>query len=70
MDGLEIVLPLPDDHAELLDFTGRHERERSPQRHPLDDGLWLREGRGGRPGLDAATLVSPARRASRPPTAG
>ena len=55
--GLEIVLPLADDHVELLDFTGRHERERSPQRHGVDDGLWLREGFGGRPGLDAATLV-------------
>ncbi len=57
VQGLEIVLPLGDDHVELLDFTGRHERERSPQRHPVADGLWLREGFGGRPGLDAATLV-------------
>ncbi|MBF4764292.1 alpha-galactosidase [Nocardioides islandensis] len=57
VDGLEVVLPLPDDHVELLDLTGRHERERTPQRHPLVDGLWLREGRGGRPGLDAATYV-------------
>ena len=57
VQGLEIVLPLADDHVELLDFTGRHERERSPQRHGVDDGLWLREGLGGRPGLDAATLV-------------
>ena len=23
----------------------------------VTDGLWLREGRGGRPGLDAATMV-------------
>ncbi len=57
VEGLEIVLPLPDDHVEVLDLTGRHERERTPQRHELTDGLWLREGRGGRPGLDAATLV-------------
>jgi alpha-galactosidase len=55
--GLEIVMPLADDHVELLDFTGRHERERSPQRHSVVDGLWLREGLGGRPGLDAATMV-------------
>ena len=55
--GLEVVLPLADDHVELLDFTGRHERERSPQRHTVDDGLWLREGLGGRPGLDAATMA-------------
>ncbi len=57
VQGLEVVLPLPDDHDELLDFTGRHERERSPQRHWVVDGLWLREGLTGRPGLDAATMV-------------
>jgi len=57
LDGLEVSVPLPDDHVELLDFTGRHEGERSPQRHPLADGLWLRESRGGRPGLEAATLL-------------
>jgi alpha-galactosidase len=57
LDGLEVVLPLPDHLTEVLDFTGRHERERSPQRHELADGLWLREARGGRPGLDAATML-------------
>jgi alpha-galactosidase len=57
VEGLEVVLPLPDDHVEVLDLTGRHERERTPQRHAITDGLWLREGRGGRTGLDAPTLV-------------
>ena len=57
VDGLEVVLPVEDHLVEALDFTGRHERERSPQRHVVTDGLWLREGRGGRPGLDAATMV-------------
>ena len=57
VDGLEVVLPVDDRLVEALDFTGRHERERSPQRHRVTDGLWLREGRGGRPGLDAATMV-------------
>lgn len=55
--ALDMVLPAPDDHVELLDFTGRHEGERSPQRHPVTDGLWLREGREGRPGLGGATLA-------------
>lgn len=55
--GLEVVLPLADNHVEALDFTGRHERERTPQRHSVTDGLWLRESRGGRPGLGAATMV-------------
>jgi alpha-galactosidase len=57
LEGLEVVLPAADDHSELLDFTGRHERERTPQRHAVTDGLWLRESREGRPGLGAATMV-------------
>jgi alpha-galactosidase len=57
VEGLEVVLPVADNLTEVLDFTGRHERERSPQRHPITDGLWLRESRGGRPGLGAATMV-------------
>jgi alpha-galactosidase len=57
VDGLEVSVPLPDDHVELLDFTGRHEGERTPQRHVVADGAWLRESRGGRPGLDAATVL-------------
>lgn len=57
LDGLDVVLPMPDDVTELLDFTGRHEGERLPQRHTVTDGLWLREGREGRPGLGGATLT-------------
>ncbi|RYU14204.1 alpha-galactosidase [Nocardioides iriomotensis] len=57
VDGLEVALPVADHLVEVLDFTGRHERERSPQRHRVTDGLWLRESRGGRPGLAAATMV-------------
>ncbi len=57
VDGLEVVLPVADHLTETLDFTGRHERERTPQRRPVTDGLWLREGRGGRPGLDGAGLL-------------
>jgi alpha-galactosidase len=54
--GLEVVLPVGEHLTEVLDFTGRHERERTPQRHEVTDGLWLRESRGGRPGLAAATM--------------
>jgi len=57
LEGLELVLPVADHLTEILDLTGRHERERTPQRRPVTDGLWLREGRDGRPGLDAASLV-------------
>ncbi|HEY2297345.1 MAG TPA: alpha-galactosidase [Jatrophihabitans sp.] len=58
LDGLDVTVPIPDRCIELLDFTGRHERERTPQRHRLDDGLWLRETRRGRTGLEAATLLA------------
>jgi alpha-galactosidase len=57
LTGLDVVLPASDDLVELLDFTGRHEGERTPQRHEVTDGLWLREGREGRPGLGGATLA-------------
>ncbi|WP_338101057.1 alpha-galactosidase [Nakamurella flava] len=57
VEGLDVVVPCPDDHVESLDFTGRHERERTPQRRAITDGLWVREGRQGRPGLDAAGLL-------------
>ena len=57
LEGVEAVLPVDDRFTEVLDYTGRHERERSPQRHALTDGLWLRESRFGRPGLGAATMV-------------
>ncbi len=57
VDGLEVVLPVADQLVEALDFTGRHEHERAPQRHQVTDGLWLREARTGRPGLGAATMV-------------
>ena len=69
LDGLEVVLPVPDHLTEVLDFTGRHERERTPQRRDVTDGLWLREARGGRPGLDAATMCVIGHPAS-PPTEG
>ncbi|MEO6703825.1 MAG: glycoside hydrolase family 36 N-terminal domain-containing protein, partial [Jatrophihabitantaceae bacterium] len=58
LHGLDVMVPVPDRVAEILDLTGRWGRERSPQRHPVRDGLWLREGRTGRPGPDAPTLLS------------
>ena len=57
VEGLEVVLPADDRYSEILDHTGRHERERTPQRRALTDGLWLRESRYGRPGLGAATMA-------------
>ena len=57
VDHLDVVVPLPDRVTEALDFTGRWARERSPQRHQITDGLWLRENRRGKTGFDAATVL-------------
>ncbi len=35
VDGLLLALPVPTEATELLDLTGRHLRERSPQRRPF-----------------------------------
>jgi alpha-galactosidase len=57
LDGVLLALPVPAQATELLDFTGRHLRERSPQRSPLAFGTHLRENRRGRTGFDAATVL-------------
>jgi alpha-galactosidase len=57
VDALELVLPVPGIAGELLDLTGRWAAERAPQRHPFEIGQWLRESRGGKPGLDAPTVL-------------
>jgi alpha-galactosidase len=58
VDGLDVMVPVPDRAAEVLDLTGRWGRERIPQRHPIRDGMFLREGRTGKPGPDSATVLS------------
>jgi len=57
VDALEVAFAVPERVAELLDSTGGHLHERTPQRHPVADGLWLRENRRGKTGLDAATVL-------------
>ncbi|MBM9509909.1 alpha-galactosidase [Actinacidiphila acididurans] len=52
------LLPLPRRAAEILDFTGKWSRERSPQRRPLGFGTYSREVRRGKPGLDSPYLVT------------
>ncbi|MBF5082414.1 alpha-galactosidase [Quadrisphaera sp. INWT6] len=54
LEGLEVVVPLPDEAVEVLDHTGGWLHERVPQRAPVRDGLWLRENRTGKTGHDAA----------------
>lgn len=57
VDGLAATLPLPDQARELLDLTGRWCRERDPQRHPLEMGAWVRDGRRGRTGHDTPLVL-------------
>ena len=55
--AVRTVLPVPAYAEELLDLTGRWCRERVPQRHPWQQGTWLRQGRHGRTGHDATLLM-------------
>lgn len=57
VDGLLLTLPVPGRATELLDFTGRHLRERSPQRTAFTHGVRLRENRRGRTGYDTAHVL-------------
>lgn len=57
LDDLTLTLPVPLEASELLDFTGRHNRERVPQRSPMRQGLHLRENRRGRTGADSAFVL-------------
>jgi alpha-galactosidase len=58
LDALLLTLPVPPAATELLDFTGHHLRERTPQRTPFTQGLRVRENRTGRTGYDAAFLLA------------
>lgn len=53
---LGLALPVPAQATEILDLTGRHLRERAPQRHAFTLGTHLRENRRGRTGSDATLL--------------
>jgi alpha-galactosidase len=57
LPNLDVLLPIPAEASELLDFTGLWSHERSPQRAPLRHGIWSRESRHGRPGHDDAFLM-------------
>jgi alpha-galactosidase len=52
-----LAFPVPQDAREILDLAGRWGKERTPQRRPLGVGMHLREGRKGRTGPEAATVL-------------
>ena len=57
VEALNLALPVPPVATEVLDLAGRWAAERSPQRRPFVVGTHLREGRHGRSGADAATVM-------------
>lgn len=61
LHGLELNLPVPTEADELLDLTGRHLRERAPQRAPFTHGTHLRESRGAR-AHDGALVMAAGRK--------
>ncbi|WP_329060271.1 alpha-galactosidase [Streptomyces sp. NBC_01429] len=56
--GVTTLLPLPGRADEVLDFTGKWCRERSPQRGRLGFGAHVRETRRGRSGQDSPYLLT------------
>ena len=56
--ALAATFPVPAQATEIMDTTGRHLRERSPQRRAFTVGTHLRESRKGRPGADATLLLA------------
>ena len=58
LTSLATTFPLPATATEILDSSGRHLRERTPQRHAFTIGRHERESRTGRPGADATLLLS------------
>lgn len=57
VDGLALSFPVPPEATELLDFAGRHNLERVPQRTPFGTGAHVRENRKGRTGADSAYVL-------------
>lgn len=61
VQALQLTFPLPWDATEILDTTGHHLRERTPQRRELTFGSHVRESRRGRTGADATVLLAAGR---------
>lgn len=57
LSSLTALLPVPERAVDVVDFTGKWSRERSPQRQRINQGTRLRESRRGRPSLDSPYLM-------------
>jgi alpha-galactosidase len=60
LDSLSLALPVPTRAGRLFDLAGRWAKERVPQWSDFTVGSHVREGRHGRTGADAATLLAAA----------
>ena len=58
LEQLVATFPVPHTARQLLDTTGRHLRERSPQRHEFTTGRHVRDSRRGRPGADSTLFLA------------
>ena len=57
LDDLVLALPVPPVAREIFDLAGRWGKERTPQRRDLTVGAHVRQGRKGRTGPEAATVL-------------
>lgn len=57
VDEVVLSFPVPAEATEILDFAGRHNFERVPQRGPFRTGAHVRENRKGRTGADSAYVL-------------
>lgn len=57
IEDAHLTFPLGPQMTEILDPTGHHLRERSPQRHNLTFGTYQRTSRAGRPSADSPLLM-------------
>jgi len=57
VDGLQVALPVPSRAQTIFDMAGRWAKERVLQQRAFTVGAHVREGRHGRTGADAATLL-------------
>jgi hypothetical protein len=58
LDGALALLPLPRRATEILDFTGKRSRERSPQRRLLHPGAHVCDARRAKPGVESPYLLT------------
>ncbi|MDQ1204676.1 alpha-galactosidase [Microbacterium sp. SORGH_AS_0862] len=58
LEALRALMPVPARASEVLDFSGKWVRERSPQRGALRDGSHVRRARRGKPGHDSPFLLT------------